>query len=146
VKLHLVHHADALSPVVDPQRPLSSSGLAQAAWLADAARAAGVQPAAIWHSGKLRSRQTAEAFLVRCAPFAEFKMVRGLRPDDPPEWMRDEVEGEDRDVMLVGHVPNILQLALMLGAADPMPLHGLLSFSRVAPRQYEVVWQACPRP
>ena len=80
-----VHHADAVGPDVDPQRPLSPTlGRTQAAALAERVKAAGFKPASIWHSGKLRARQTAESFLQACNPFAEFRMVRGLRPDDPP--------------------------------------------------------------
>jgi phosphohistidine phosphatase len=142
--VHLVHHADALSPAIDPQRPLSSRGLRQVEWLAGAAAGAGVQPAAIWHSGKMRARQTAEAFLRRCAPFAEFRMVRGLRPDDPPDWIRDQLIGEERDVMLVGHMPNIAQLASALGAADVMPLNGIVSLERVGPTRYRESWRAGP--
>jgi len=93
VKVHLVHHANAVDSSVDPQRPLSSLGLTQAEWLARMASEAGVRPGTIWHSGKLRARQTAEAFLRACNPFAQFAMVRGLRPEDPPQWVRDVLEG-----------------------------------------------------
>ena len=127
----LVHHADAVGPAEDPLRPLSERGPRQAQHLAGRAREAGCSPAAIWHSGKLRSRQTAEAFLRACHPFAEFRMVRGLRPDDPPEWMRHELAAETRDVLLVGHMPNIAAIARALGAgAPPFPLHGLVALER----------------
>jgi len=144
--VHLLHHAEALGPAVDPQRPLSSRGLAQADQLAAVALEAGVQPAVIWHSGKLRARQTAEAFLRCCSPFAEFKMVRGLRPDDPPDWIRDMLEGEERDVLVAGHMPHIAHLALQLGAVEAMPLHGIVSFERLGERRYSECWRAQPSP
>ena len=139
--VYLVHHANALGPEVDPQRPLSSAGLAQAAALAAAARDRGVKPAVIWHSGKLRARQTAEAFWRACSPFAEFKMVRGLRPEDPPDWMRDALEGEDRDVLMAGHMPHIAQLAAMLGSSQNFPLNGMIALERTGPGQYEERWR-----
>jgi phosphohistidine phosphatase len=142
--VHLVHHADALPPGIDAQRPLSSLGLAQADWLASAAAEAGVRPVVIWHSGKLRARQTAEAFLRRCAPFAEFKMVRGLRPEDPADWMRDVLIGEEQDVLLAGHMPNIAHLAALLGAAETIPLHGIVSLERVSSLHYRERWRAAP--
>ena len=127
VRVCLVHHADAVGPDVDPQRPLSDRGLSQADQLADRARERGVRPDVIWHSGKLRSRQTAEPFLRACNPFADFRMVRGLRPDDPIEWMRDELAAETREVLVVGHMPNIAGLARALAPASAaFPLHGLV--------------------
>ncbi|MEO7189754.1 MAG: histidine phosphatase family protein [Vicinamibacterales bacterium] len=141
MRLYLVHHADALLPSVDPQRPLSSVGLQQAEQLASGAAARGVAPAAIWHSGKLRARQTAEAFLRHCNSFAEFKMVRGLRPEDPPDWIRDVLEGEDRDVLVAGHMPQLADLARLLGASGPFPLHGMISMERTGPRRYEESWR-----
>jgi phosphohistidine phosphatase len=131
MRVLLVHHADAVGPDVDPQRPLSALGRRQADEMAKAAAAIGFAPAAIWHSGKLRSRETAEAFLRACAPFAQFKMIRGLQPDDPPEWLRDELAAEVRDVLLVGHMPNIARLtALLSGGAASMPLHGTIGFEK----------------
>jgi phosphohistidine phosphatase len=126
----LVHHADAVGPDVDPQRPLSALGRSQAEWLADEVKALGMAPAAIWHSGKLRARQTAEAFL-RVSPFAEFKMVRGLRPDDPPEIMQNVLLHDGRDLVVVGHMPSIAALLRMLATGSAQfPLHGLVTVER----------------
>ena len=58
-------------------------------------------------------------------------MIRGLLPDDPPEWLRDELAAEDRDVLLVGHMPHISRLtALLSGGAVTMPLHGTVGFEK----------------
>jgi phosphohistidine phosphatase len=131
MKAILVHHADAVGPDVDPQRPLSERGRQQADTLAEALHERGIAPVAIWHSGKLRSRQTAEAFLRRCSPFADFRMVRGLRPDDPPMWMRADLVAEDRDVLLVGHMPQIAGLAdTLVPGGGAFPLHALVGFER----------------
>ena len=128
----LVHHADAVGPQEDPQRPLSRLGQRQAEWLAAFVRDSGFAPAAIWHSGKLRSKQTAEAFL-HVFPFAEFRMVRGLRPDDPSAWMRDELAVETRDVLLVGHMPHLPDLAYaLIGGSGEFPMHGVIGVERDA--------------
>jgi phosphohistidine phosphatase len=133
MRIILVHHADAVGPHVDPQRPLSTIGRAQAAELADAVAGLGFKPEVVWHSGKLRSKETAEAFFHKCAPFADFRMIRGLRPDDPPEWLRDELAAETRDVLLVGHMPHIASLAHMLtSGAATMPLHGMIGLEKDA--------------
>ena len=96
---------------------------------ADAAHR-GVKPEAVWHSGKLRARQTAEALWRACNPLAEFSATRGLQPNDAPEFVKDQLTGETRDVMLVGHMPNLERVHSLLVQRDdrePFPLHGLVA-------------------
>ena len=137
--LFLVHHADAVPPDVDSQRPLSAAGRMHADQLAQRARERGVAPAAIWHSGKLRARQTAEAFWRACSPLAEFAAIRGLQPTDPPEWIRAALTDESRDVMLVGHMPSLPRiLAVLTGnPREQFPLHGLIALEFDAERWVE---------
>jgi phosphohistidine phosphatase len=124
----LVHHADAVGPEVDPQRPLSSVGLRRAQALAERVHARGFVPEAIWHSGKLRARQTAEPFWRLCNPFAAFKMVRGLSPGDPPEIIRTALLGDSRAILLVSHMPLLPSLLQALtGGESPFPLHGAVA-------------------
>ena len=68
--LYLVHHAEAAESHVDPQRPLTEAGRRHAERLAGEAARRGVRPAAVWHSGKLRARQTAEILWRACNPSA----------------------------------------------------------------------------
>ncbi len=141
----LVHHADAVSPAVDTQRPLSATGVAQADSVAARARAAGAAPVEIWHSGKLRARQTGEAFLRACSPFAAFRMVRGLLPEDPASMMKIQLDAETRDVMLVGHMPNIAALAVQLAGADVrFPIHGAIAFDRDDSGMWKERWRIEP--
>jgi len=136
--VYLVHHAPALGPKEDPQQPLSPVGRATADDLARAAAKRGVHPDAIWHSGKLRARQTAEAFWRACNPLAAFTAVRNLQPADPPEWMRDQLLAEDAPVLLVGHMPHLARLLrVMVGEssespASEFPPHGMVCLSRSA--------------
>jgi phosphohistidine phosphatase len=140
--IYLVHHADAVGPDIEPQRPLSAAGRAHAEALASDAARRGVKPAVIWHSGKLRARQTAEPFLRLCNPLAEFSAIRGLQPDDPPGWVRDLVAGENREVLLVGHMPNLPRLLTLLvnGSESPtlsFPLHGAVALEPAGERWIE---------
>jgi phosphohistidine phosphatase len=128
--IFLVHHADAVEPEIDPQRPLSAAGRAHAEQLARRLAERGVKPGAVWHSGKLRARQTAESIWRACNPLAELAAIRGLQPTDPPEWITDRVRGETRDLMVVGHMPSLPRLlTLMTRTADEVtfPQHGVVA-------------------
>ena len=128
MKLFLVHHGDAVGPDVDARRPLSQHGRLAVERLAAQAAARGAKPVVVWHSGKLRAKQTAEAFWRECNALAEFSATRDLQPDDPPEWIRDRLRGEPRDILLAGHYPHMPRLlALLSSDADRFPQHGVVA-------------------
>ena len=129
MRLFLVHHGDAVGPQVDPRRPLSPTGAEAVERLAAAAaRKGGVQPSVVWHSGKLRAKQTAEIFWRACNALAQLSATRDLQPDDPPAWMRDRLRHEPRDLMLAGHFPHLPGLLRLLVADAPsFPLHGIVA-------------------
>jgi len=127
MRLVLVHHGDAVGPEVDPRRPLSPSGREAVQRLAAEAAGRGVKPAVVWHSGKLRAKETAEAFWRTCNPFAEFTATRDLQPDDPPEWIRDRLRRESRDLLIAGHYPHMPRLLRVLTNAEHFPLNGVVS-------------------
>jgi len=129
--LVLVHHGDAVGPDVDTQRPLSNAGRGGVDRLAKAVAAKGVKPAVIWHSGKLRAKQTAEAFYRACNPFADFSATKDLQPDDKPEWMRDRLRGETRDILIAGHFYHLPRLRALLagGSEDDFPKHGAVALA-----------------
>lgn len=118
-------------------RPLSRAGLAQADRVAQAAARHGAKPAVIWHSGKLRARQTAETCLRVLNPFAQFTAVRGLQPDDDPETIASALAAEERDVLIASHMPflPILLHRLTTGRRDRIsaefPLNGGVALEKV---------------
>ena len=131
--VYLAHHGDAVGPDVDPRRPLSEQGREHVVRLAAEAAARGAHPVLVWHSGKLRARQTAEAYWRACNALATFSAMRDLQPDDPPEWIRDRLRGETRDILIAGHYPHLPRLlTLMLSPTDgadvPLfPQHGVVA-------------------
>ena len=132
--LFLVHHGDAVGPEVDPRRPLSPEGHEAVSRVAASVASKGATPAVVWHSGKLRAKQTAEAFWRACNPFAEFAATKDLQPEDPPHWMRDRLRGESRDIMLAGHYPHLPRLLTLLLGEDPasfvsFPQHGVVALT-----------------
>jgi phosphohistidine phosphatase len=132
LRVILVHHGEAVPAGEDPMRPLSARGRADVAAVAAAAAAKGAKPRAVWHSGKLRARQTAEAFWRACNPLAEFSAQKGLQPDDPPEWVADRLLAEDGEVMIVGHMPHLSRLLERLlgtaggGVSAHVPVNGVV--------------------
>ena len=130
--LYLAHHGDAVGPGVDPQRPLSSLGRVQVDALATRAAERGVKPSVIWHSGKLRARQTAEAYWRSCNPLAGFSATRWMQPGDPPR-IADLLAVETRDVLLAGHMPHLDRLLRYLLGETPaalFPPHGFVAVER----------------
>lgn len=140
----LVHHGHAVGPGVDATRPLSSVGRAATERVAAAAAQRGARPDMIWHSGKLRARQTAELYWKACNPLASMSAERGLQPDDPPRWMRDQLAGETRSILIAGHMPHLPGLlAILLGEReDPrtiaFPLHGCVALEADGDRWKEI--------
>jgi phosphohistidine phosphatase len=128
LKLFLVHHADAVGPDVDTRRPLSPTGSAHAARIAAAAAGRGARPDIVWHSGKLRARQTAQEFWRTCNALAQFSAAADLQPNDRPERMRDRLRGESHDVLIAGHFPHLPRLlSLLLNADVSFPQHGVVA-------------------
>ena len=148
----LVHHGDAVGPELDPRRPLSPWGRTAVQRLAAEAAARGVKPAAVWHSGKLRAKETAEAFWRACNPFAEFSATRDLQPDDPPEWIRDRLRGESRDLLIAGHYPHMPRLLSLLLAGPEssgphsFPINGVVALrSDDEGETFSEEWRLDPR-
>jgi phosphohistidine phosphatase len=130
LRLALVHHAEAVGPEIDSRRPLSARGRAQAMAAARDASERGARPAVVWHSGKLRARQTAHEFWRACNPLADFAATPDLQPDDPPSRMRNRLQGETRDILITGHFPHLPRLlSLLLGMKEGgagFPAHGVV--------------------
>ena len=143
----LVHHGEAADPIVDAQRALTVAGRAAVERLAREAAGRGVAPVEIWHSGKLRARQTGEAFRLACNPLAAFTMVRGLQPANPSDILADRLAGETRDLLLVGHMPHIARLLRrLLGVGEDVefPLHGMVALEPDPvgePTRWREVWR-----
>jgi phosphohistidine phosphatase len=124
--LHLVRHAHALNEEEDRTRPLSPRGRAELARLARFLGACGVfQPAQVWHSPLVRSRQTADDLVARLLLVdAVVVEIPGLLPEDDPHELAERLQLHPKDrgaVALVGHEPHLSALASLLvrGKAHP---------------------------
>jgi phosphohistidine phosphatase len=132
LRLYLVHHGEAVGPDVDVRRPLSPEGREWCEQIAIAATARGMKPDVVWHSGKLRAKQTAEIFWRASNPLAELAATRDLQPEDPAGWIRDRLRHETRAVLVAGHFTHLPRLlALLRGEPDgtmaDFPPHGVVA-------------------
>jgi phosphohistidine phosphatase len=114
MELYLVQHGQAASKEENPDRPLTTQGQADVETVAAfVARHAGMDLSVIYHSGKLRASQTAEAFAEHLQPDA-VEAVDGLGPKDDPKIWGDRIAERKDGIMLVGHLPHLSTLASML--------------------------------
>ena len=147
-QLWLIHHGQALPPTDDPRQPLSAVGRAEATHLAAMLASRGVRPDVVWHSGKLRARQTAELCWHACHPLATLRATRDLQPGDPPAAMRDRLYGETRAMLIVGHLPHLPALRALLCPADGdagFPVHGAVALeSHDDGMTWRELWRIAP--
>lgn len=114
MNLYLMQHGEAVAEDLDPARPLSEAGRRHV--MAVAARC-GVHLGHVFHSDKLRARQSAE--ILGYAFGATVVQRQDLGPNAPVEpiaaWLNDHRE----DLALVGHLPFLDRLTSLLVLGDP---------------------------
>lgn len=112
-QLYLVQHGKAASEAEDPARPLTKEGREEIVRVAAALAKLSLTVSAIYHSGKLRAKQTAELFAQHLAP-ASVEEVEGLAPLDAPAVAKSLIDQANRPLMLVGHLPHLSRLVSAL--------------------------------
>lgn len=116
MKLYLVQHGEAKSEKEDPERSLTDWGKEEIQRISKAAKPIGVKPTVVYHSGKLRAQQTAE-ILGRELNLL-IQQEEGLNPNDPIQPWVERITKENRDMMIVGHLPFLDKLASFLLCGD----------------------------
>jgi phosphohistidine phosphatase len=114
VKLFLVQHAKAASKDVDPERPLTEAGKRDIQEVSGFIKRLNLSVDCLWHSGKQRAEQTAEA-LGKVIEVRKETIARdGLSPNDNVTAIRNEIISGRQDIMIVGHQPFVSKLASLL--------------------------------
>lgn len=115
--LYLVQHAKAKSEEEDPLRPLSAQGYRDITKTAKFLSNLHHNINRIYHSGKLRAKQTAEV-LAEVLKISNLAEMKGLNPLDEPEIVADEIAKEQSSIVIVGHLPHLGKLASLLLCGD----------------------------
>lgn len=115
MKLYLVQHGNALGKEIDPLRPLSPAGEADAGRMAAFLAQAGVRVVRLLHSGKTRAQQTAAILARSVLPEgAAAAAADNLAPNDALDPVLHDCAAWGEDTMLVGHLPYMAKLAAQL--------------------------------
>jgi phosphohistidine phosphatase len=115
MNLYLIQHGEAKSREEDPERPLSDKGAEDVNKTARAVSSVSVER--IFHSGKLRAGQTARIFGEALGK--DIAGADSLSPMDDPSVWASRLKDEEKDTMLVGHMPHMAGLASLLLCGDP---------------------------
>ena len=110
-RIYLAQHGLAVDKSIDPERPLSEQGVTQTQAIAEQLHHAGISITRIFHSGKLRARQTAEIFASILA-VDDVAVVNGFSPNDDVEQSITQLTTED--ALYIGHLPHLDRLASLL--------------------------------
>lgn len=121
--VYLMQHAQAVPGEVDSQRALSPEGYAAIGRVAARVARLSLPIEHIYHSSKLRARQTAEVLAAALHLESKVGELEGLNPKDRAEplarWLRVEAQKEATSgIMLVSHLPLLDRLASLLVTGD----------------------------
>lgn len=109
--LYLVRHGTPNKEDVDPQKNLSEYGRKEVTSIARLLENK-VSVKKIYHSGKLRARQTAEILGDHLNVVVEEK--QGLSPNDDVSPIARKFVKENTNIMIAGHLPFLSRLASLL--------------------------------
>ena len=111
--LYLIQHGKTIPKEKDPEQPLSIQGKKHTKRTASFLRSHGFLVEEIWHSDKLRAKQTAEIIgnKLLCKKIIE---KEGLAPLDPVKNISEEIQKVDKILLITGHLPFLEKLASLL--------------------------------
>jgi phosphohistidine phosphatase len=118
-KLYLIQHGEAKSEREDPDRSLTTMGEEEVKRVSKVADKLNIRPSKVFHSGKMRAKQTAE-IIVSGLKISDItvEVVQGLNPNDDVRPWAERISKKTEDLMIVGHLPFLDKLASLLLCGD----------------------------
>jgi len=148
--IYLVQHAEAKSEKEDPSRSLSEKGMNDIKKVASYVSKCNLNIHTIFHSTKLRAKQTAEVLSEHLKPSVGISEVDGLAPLDDPDIWAQRLKDIPDDVILVGHLPHLDKLASLLLSGDKdknvisLKMAGIVCIQRTDASSYTLQWMVIP--
>jgi len=113
MELYLVQHGEAMEESADPNRPLTPKGREVVSATAAFLKGQNVKIDEVWHSQKLRARQTAD-IITETLGIRESIEKKFLNPNDPVSPVADVIAMHPRNILIAGHLPFLAKLAAFL--------------------------------
>ena len=150
MQVYLVQHGASKSEAEDPQRGLTDEGQGVVERTAEHLAGVGIPIDRIEHSDKLRARQTAEILASKLKPRSGTSQISGLAPNDDIKSIRLRLQEEEKNLMLVGHLPYLSRLlSSLLLVEEDRPLvdfrmGGVVCLERLENRVWRLLWALTP--
>ena len=150
MKLYLVRHGEVSTREVFPNSPLSKKGKADVFKMGKFLKDADVKIDVLWHSKKVRAVQTAQ-ILAKIIEIDQEKVVEKeeLSPNAPANNMLKQIIKENRNLMIVGHLPFLQKLSSLLLVNSEyeelikFPLGGVVCLKREGDK-WHLLWEVIP--
>ena len=151
MKIYLVQHGKPVSKEENPEKPLSEQGRREVEKVAVTLKKAGVSVQRIYHSGKMRARQTADIMTSHLTPAQAPIERKGISPMDDVKETAVSMGEMQEDIMVVGHLPHLARLTAYLTTGDDskdvvlFQQGGVVCLGRDEEKGWLVNWMLIPK-
>lgn len=112
--LYLVRHGESLSPTIDQEQSLSEKGKEEVQKMGMFLKTHPISIDLIVHSSKKRAEETAQLLILGMKKNIALVKKEGLNPNDPVAPIIDWINHENKEIMIVSHLPFLTKLASKL--------------------------------
>ena len=147
--LYLMRHAQAKQKVEDPQCGITPKGEKATGQMADYFKKLQPRVREIWHSDKLRARQTADIMASRLGLREKLIEKPELSPMSDIFKIIEQLNPIENNLMIVGHLPHLARISSMLLSGDQEAEQIRFSNSAIVCLQrekqlWQLVWMVVP--
>ena len=146
-QIYLVQHGKAFPKNVDKERRLTDEGIKETKKMATYLMSLNVKPDKIVYSKKTRAKMTAIIF-AEILNVEDVSEEEGLAPLDDPRIWAAKLYDEERNIMVVGHLPHLSRLASLLLNTTVETIcfiySGVLCLKKYEDNRWKIKWFLIP--